>query len=121
MVHTVVHKEKQKTILRNKARQGMALMEVMLAVMILGILASLVGPAILRKLRQVNVNTTKSTMATIKSALLDYKQDMGHFPTKKEGSLNALVTKPNIKGSEKWDGSYLEGQNEVPQDRWGND
>jgi len=106
---------------RNKAREAFTLMEVMLAVAIIGILAAVAGPAIMRKWREVNINTTKSTMQSIKAALMDYRQDMGHFPTKREGSLDALVQKPTVKGNERWDGPYLEGKSEMPTDAWNND
>jgi len=104
-----------------RVSQGFSMMEVMLAVAIIGILAALVGPAIVKKLGQVKLNTTKATMASIKSAIMDYQNDVGHFPTKAEKGLQALVHSPRGAVSKKWDGPYLEGQDDVPQDAWGFD
>ena len=106
---------------QRKKNKAFTLMEVMLAIMILGILAALVGPGIVRKMRAVTVNTTKTTMENLKATILDYKMDIGHFPTKREGGLEAIVIKPNVKGMEKWDGPYLSGKKEVPMDGWHNE
>ncbi len=106
---------------RQRKNDAFTLMEVMLAVAILGILAALVGPGIVKKMRQVTVNTTKTKMENLKAAVLDYKVDIGHFPSKREGGLEALVVKPNIKGADRWDGPYLSGRKEVPLDGWRND
>ncbi|MGD1997485.1 MAG: type II secretion system protein GspG, partial [Candidatus Dependentiae bacterium] len=52
--------------------------------------------------------------------LQEYYSDIGHFPTKAEGGLNALVKPPkNQIVRKKWDGPYLEGQDEIPEDGWG--
>ena len=50
---------------------------------------------------------------------MDFKGDVGRFPNKREG-LEALVKKPATK-PEGWDGTYIEGRDEVPQDAWRND
>jgi|SaaInlStandDraft_4_1057021.scaffolds.fasta_scaffold71916_1 general secretion pathway protein G len=106
-------------MIHSQKKDAFSLMEVMIAVIIMGVLASLAGPAILKKMRQLNVNATIATMANFKSALNDYREEVRHFPTKEEGGLEALVKAP--KGLRGWDGSYLEGKTEIPLDRWGNE
>lgn len=103
----------------HSAAAGFSIMEVMLAVAIMGILAVMIGPSIVKKLGQVKENTTKSTMATLKSALQDYYTDIGHFPNKSEKGLDALVVRPKGKAAKKWDGPYIEGESEIPTDAWG--
>jgi general secretion pathway protein G len=102
----------------SQKKNAFTLMEVMIAIVIIGILATLAGPAMMRKWKQIEINTTRATMSAIKAALNDYREDIGHFPTKEEGGLEALVKKPkNVKN---WNGpSYLEGRDEVPKDKWG--
>jgi len=105
-------------VLRAKKRDAFTLLEVMIAIVIIGILATLVVPNVMKRWKNVRVNQTQATMAALKSALLDYKNDMGQFPTRREGGLQVLVEKPNIKGAENWDGPYLEGK-KIPVDAWG--
>jgi len=102
-----------------KKKDAFTLMEIMIAIVIMGILATLAGPALMRKMKQVRMNTTLSTMASLKSALNDYREDTGHFPSYEEGELEALVKRP--KTVKNWDGPYLEGKETIPQDKWGND
>ncbi len=56
-----------------RSREAFTIMEVMIAVVIIGILAAIAGPPILKRMRAVNVNSTKSTMGGIKSALMLFK------------------------------------------------
>ena len=102
-----------------RSREAFTIMEVMIAVVIIGILAAIAGPPILKRMRAVNVNSTKSTMDGIKGAIMDFKGEIGRFPNKREG-LEILVKKPTTK-LEGWDGPYLSGRDEVPQDAWRND
>lgn len=100
---------------------GFSLIEVMIAVAIIGIMAATVGPSIVNYLSKGRVSQTKTKLATIKMALQDYQTDVGHFPTKAEGNLQALVKSPKgEKVRKKWDGPYIEG-GEVPEDAWGFD
>lgn len=89
-------------------------MEVMIAVFIIGILATLVGPNIVKMLQNVKVNQAKSTMAAIKSGINEYYREVGSFPKE----LNDLIEKPSGKGSKKWDGPYVKGDEEVFTDPW---
>ena len=110
-----------KSRITTQTRQAFTLVEVMIAVAIIGMMAAVVIPNIQKYLAKAKVSSTQTTMAAIKSALLDYQSDMGNFPTKREGGLDALIEKPNVKGSERWEGPYLEGQDEVPTDAWRNE
>ncbi len=105
----------------SKKRDAFTMIEILVVVFIIGILATLVGPRVIRLLTKGNVSATQATLAALKTDLVEYKQDMGHFPTAKEGGLDALIDRPNIKGNERWDGPYIEGQESVPLDAWGNE
>lgn len=93
-------------------QRGFSLMELMIVMVILGLLASLVGPAMFKKLGTAKQNTAKTQIGMLMAALDAYRLDIGHYPTQQEG-LEALVVNP---GEEKWDGPYL--KKGVPMDPW---
>jgi len=66
---------------------------------------------------QMSVTSTKTTMATLETALDRFKLDVSRYPTDEEG-LMALVRKPgDITG---WNGPYLDGSY-MPKDAWNHD
>ncbi len=66
---------------------------------------------------QMSVTSTKTTLATLETALDKFKLDAGRYPTDEEG-LMALVRKPgDITG---WKGPYLDGSY-MPKDAWNHD
>ncbi|MBU1007633.1 type II secretion system major pseudopilin GspG [Candidatus Dependentiae bacterium] len=105
---------------RNK-QEAFTLMEIMIAMVVLGILATLAIPGVMRMREKIRVNQTKAVMASLETAINDYREDIGHFPTQQEGGLEALVVRPRGPAAQKWDGPYLKGKTELPQDAWGND
>lgn len=104
-------------MIHNK-QEAFTLMEVLIAVVIIGILATLAGPRIIEFKRKMEINASKATLAAIETALHDYRDDMGQFPSQKVGGLDALVQRPVGKGAERWNGPYLKGKTEVPTDYW---
>ena len=107
--------------MKHTMRAGFSMIEILIAVVIMGIMATLVIPGVTRYLSQAKVTKTNATLQNLKTALLDYNRSMGHFPKKSEGGLEALVQRPRGKAGQKWDGSYLEGEDELPDDAWGNE
>jgi len=96
------------------AARGFTLLELLVVVVIIGLLASYVGPRYFSQLGKSEATTAKAQMQAFSRALDQYRLDTGRYPTAEQG-LNALVTRP---GSEpKWSGPYL--QNAVPLDPWG--
>ena len=102
-------------------RRGFTLIEIMVVIVILALLAALVGPKIMGRTDDAKIQTTKTQIRNLESALKLYKLDSGAYPTTEQG-LNALVTKPTVGVIPKSykDGGYLESKN-VPKDGWGND
>lgn len=93
---------------------GFTLLELLVVIVIIGLLASYVGPRYFSQLGKSERLTAKAQIEGFGKALDAYRVDNGHYPTTEQG-LNALVTKPN--GEVKWDGPYL--QKQVPPDPWG--
>lgn len=94
--------------------RGFTLLELLVVIVIIGLLASYVGPRYFGQLGKSEVVTAKAQMQAFSRALDHYRLDVGHYPSSEQG-LNALLVRP---GSEpKWNGPYL--QNEIPADPWG--
>jgi general secretion pathway protein G len=94
--------------------KGFSLIELLIVMIILGLLASLVGPKMFGKLGMAKQKTTKTQIEMLLTALDAYRLDMGTYPDSQEG-LEALVSNP---GDDKWDGPYL--AKDLPLDPWGN-
>lgn len=92
---------------------GFSLMELMIVMVILGLLASLVGPTLFNKVGKANQGTAKTQISMLMGALDAYRLDIGHYPSQQEG-LEALMVNPD---EEKWDGPYL--KKGLPSDPWG--
>ena len=97
-------------------RHSFTLIEVVVAIMIVVMLASLATPLYFRYVRKAKLDTAKTQLKLLEQALMDYKLDVGKFPETSDG-LQCLVE--NVSQSEKWDGPYLKPS--VPKDPWGND
>jgi len=96
---------------------GFTLIELLVVLVILGMLAGLVGPQIMKHLGSAKSDTAKLQIADLGAALDIFYLDNSRYPNTQE-SLNALVQKPT--GFDNWNGPYLK-KKKVPKDPWGND
>ena len=94
------------------------LIEILLVVTIIMTLVAVFGTRIFRMGAGANVKLTKISMQTMQDALLQYNLHVGHYPSAREGGMDALVTPPTPRGD--WDGPYVEG-GEPPKDAWKNE
>lgn len=76
-------------------QKGMTLIEIMVVITILGLIATVVTVNVLDRLDQAKVETTKTQMRGLESALDNYRRDNGVYPSTEQG-LKALVEKPTI-------------------------
>ena len=97
--------------------RGFTLIELLVVLVILGLLAGLVGPQVMKYLGGANTKTAKLQIEDFSTALDAFRLDMGRYPNTAEG-LQALVTQPA--GANRWNGPYLK-KNVIPKDPWGND
>ncbi|AGA33583.1 General secretion pathway protein G [Thioalkalivibrio nitratireducens DSM 14787] len=96
--------------------RGFTLIELLVVLVILGLLAGLVGPQVMRYLGESKTRAAQVQIQELSSALDLYRLDVGSYPTTEQG-LSALVREPS--GAQRWNGPYLR-KREVPEDPWGN-
>ena len=97
--------------------RAFTMMEMLIVLVIIGFILAFVGPRIIRQIFKSNVAMTKMKMSVVRDGLLQYKQDMGHYPKKREGGIQALLSQPNTPGNEKWDGPYVTSEEDL-EDKW---
>ena len=90
------------------------MIELLIVMVILGLIASLVGPKLFGKLGKAQQKTAKTQIEMLMATLDAFRLDIGRYPSQQEG-LDALFTDP---GLDKWEGPYL--KKAVPTDPWGN-
>ncbi len=96
---------------------GFTLIELLVVLVILGLLAGLVGPQVMKYLGGANTRAAKLQIEDFSTALDAFRLDMGRYPNTNEG-LQALVAQPS--GAARWNGPYLR-KNLIPKDPWGNE
>jgi general secretion pathway protein G len=96
---------------------GFTLIELLVVLVILGLLAGLVGPQVLKYLSSASSDTARLQIENLSNAMEGYRIEVGRYPSTEEG-LEALVEAPP--GATRWNGPYLK-KNVIPKDPWGNE
>jgi general secretion pathway protein G len=99
----------------SKRTAGFTLVELLVVLAILGLLAGLVGPQVMKFLGSSKTKTAKLQIEDLVATMDLYRLETGRYPTGEEG-LEALVTKPG--NAANWNGPYLK-KGDVPKDPWG--
>jgi general secretion pathway protein G len=102
------------------ARAGFTLMEILIAVMILGLLGALVGPALNNIYKNQQKRACEASLIGLKKSIQIYKDRVLKYPE----TLKDLIRKPkDEQAAKRWEGPYTgeEGATEVPKDPWGED
>ena len=104
---------------RRSARRGrgFTLLEILVVLVILGLMASLVGPQVFKHLSSSKTKAAQLQIQELSGALDLYRLELGSYPTTEQG-LDALLTKP--RNMDNWNGPYLK-KNVIRKDPWGND
>jgi general secretion pathway protein G len=103
---------------RSSKQRGFTLLEMLVVMVIIGLMASLVGPRLFGKVDASKVQTAKTQIKMLKSALGILQLDIGQFPPADQG-LKWLVDSPqDDKLKPNWKGPYVDGK--LPLDPWGN-
>ena len=101
-------------LLPRRYQPAFTLLELLVVVVIIGLLASYVGPKYFSQIGKSEVTVARSQIEAFERALDSFRLDVGRYPTSEEG-LDALLHRPsNAVG---WNGPYL--KKDVPPDPWG--
>lgn len=103
-----------KAKLHAQKNNGFTLLELLVVMVIIGLLASYVGPKYFAQIGKSETKTAKQQIGALESALDQYRLDTGHYPSTEQG-LNALFVAPS--NEPKWSGPYL--KKAAPSDPWG--
>lgn len=99
-----------------KRSSGFTLIELLVVLAIIGLLAGLVGPQVIKHLGESKTKTAKLQIEELASALDMYRLDVGRYPTTEEG-LGSLIEQPA--SAAYWNGPYLR-KKKMPVDPWNN-
>ena len=99
---------------KEAARRGFTLLELLVVMVIIGLLASYVGPKFFTQIGKSEVKAVRAQMDAFGKALDTFRLDCGHYPSTEQG-LQALAVAPTAEP--KWAGPYL--QKAAPSDPWG--
>lgn len=100
---------------RRRAQAGFTLIEIMVVVVIIGVLAALIGPAVLDRADDAKATAAKADVSNLMQALKLYKLDNGRYPTGEQG-LDSLVRRPTVGAIPPNWRPYVE---KLPADPWG--
>ena len=98
---------------RRRRKHAFTLMELMVALLIIGLLSAVVLPRFVGKAEKAKKQAAKMQVKVLDSEIQNFYFDMSRFPER----LGELVEDP---GSDKWDGPYLKPP-KIPEDPWGNE
>ena len=94
---------------------GYTLLELLVVLAILGLLAGIGTPMVMKHLEQARLDTAKLQIDGFAAGLDLFRLDTGRYPSREEG-LVALIERP--KGAERWRGPYIKNSTAL-NDPWG--
>lgn len=102
-----------------KGRKGLSLLEILIALTILGIAGTFITGKLMQNLAEGRQQSAKIQLQNIKARLEEFRRHCGFYPTTDQG-LEALVQKPTSGRECKryQPGGYIDG-GRVPLDPWG--
>jgi general secretion pathway protein G len=95
--------------------KGFTLVELLVVLIILGLVASIAGPNVMKYLGSSKGKTAKLQIKEIESALELYFLDTGQYPSNDQGLKMLIKDEASVVG---WNGPYFK-HGQLPQDPWG--
>ncbi len=99
-----------------KNKSGFTLVELLVVLIILGLVASIAGPNVMKYLGSSKAKTAKLQLKEIESALELFFLDTGQYPETEKGISVLIKDDGSIVG---WNGPYFKNA-QIPKDPWGN-
>ncbi len=99
------------------AQRGFTLIEMLVVLVLIGLLASLVGPRLFSRVDTAKVQTAQAQIKLLKGALETMRLDLGEYPATPEGLAWLGAAPTDAAAALRWKGPYLDGG--VPLDPWG--
>jgi general secretion pathway protein G len=100
---------------RRKGEDGFTLMEMLVVLVVIGLIAAVAIPQVMKLLGNAKAKAAKIQIQTLENGLNYFQLDMGRYPTDQEG-LQALVKAPV--GADSWSGPYIRNDKQLT-DPWG--
>lgn len=101
-----------------RSARGFTLLEMLVVLVIIGLIASLVGPRLFSRVDSSKVQVAETQARLLRGAIETFRLEVGRLPTTEEG-LSVLYAAPADERSRaRWRGPYLDEK--VPADPWGN-
>lgn len=94
---------------------GFTLLELLVVLAIMGLLAAIIAPQVLKYLGSSRTQTAKVQIQNVVAALELYRLDVGRYPTQEEGLAAVVTAPPSAVG---WNGPYLQ-RSAALNDPWG--
>jgi general secretion pathway protein G len=102
-------------IRQGRTRAAFTLIELLVVLAIIGLLAAIASPQVMKHLGHAKTQTAKLEIKNLGVALDLYRIDVGSYPKQEQG-LAALMQQPT--GVEAWKGPYLDKKTAL-NDPWG--
>lgn len=100
--------------------RGFTLIELMIVVAIIGLIGTIAGLQLIKRLDEAKVATTKTQIRSLSVALDDFRRVCGFYPTNEQG-LEALMHKPTGRDCKNYDPDGFIKAKKLPQDAWDTD
>lgn len=100
---------------RRRGEDGFTLLEMLVVLAIMGLLAAIIAPQVLKYLGSSRTQSAKVQIQNIDAALQLFRLDVGRFPTQEEGLAAVVAQPPTAPG---WNGPYLQKSTALI-DPWG--
>jgi len=97
---------------RQARRRVFTLIEIMIVIVIMGLMAGLIGPQVMKRLDKAKWQTANTQIKLLSNSFKDYYMDLDSYPKRPED----LIQNPG--GDDRWDGPYLDPA-KIPLDPWG--
>jgi general secretion pathway protein G len=104
-----------------KSQAGMSLMEILIALTLLGIAGTFVATAVFDRLQEGRVESAKIQVQRLGEILKDYRRKCGAYPSSDQG-LDALISKPGTgKECKRYPPNGFVEDGKIPMDPWDNE